>query len=66
MYPANFKMYRTSRKIKRPIIFTTTEKKAQEIIGNAPQIYEKTISITDEVGEVKNIINYRQYNKAKK
>ncbi len=66
MYPANFKMYRTSRKIKRPIIFTTTEEKAQEIIGNAPQIYEKTISITDEVGEVKNIINYRQYNKAKK
>lgn len=66
MYPANFKMYRTSRKIKRPIIFTTTEEKAQEIIGNAPQIYEKTISITDEAGEVKNIINYRQYNKAKK
>lgn len=66
LYPANFKMYRTSRKIKRPIVFKTTEEKAREIIGNAPQIYEKTISITDEAGEVKNIINYRQYNKAKK
>lgn len=66
MYPANFKMYRTSRNIKRPIVFKTTEEKAQEIVGNAPQTYEKTISITDEMGEVKNIINYRQYNKAKK
>nr|QGT51078.1 hypothetical protein Firmicute1046_1540 [uncultured Firmicutes bacterium] len=66
LYPAGFNIYRTSRKIKRPIIFTTTEEKVQEIIGNAPQIYEKTISITDETGEVKNIINYRQYNKAKK
>lgn len=66
MYPSNFKMYRTSRKIKRPIVFKTTEKNAQEIIGNAPQIYEKTISITDEAGEVKNVINYRQFNKAKK
>ena len=66
LYAAGFNIYRTSRTIKRPIIFKTTEGKAQEIIGNAPQIYEKTISITDEAGEVKNIINYRQYNKAKK
>lgn len=66
LYPAGFNIYRTSRNIKRPIIFKTTEKKAQEIIGSAPQIFEKTISIADEAGEVKNIINYRQYNKAKK
>ena len=66
MYPANFKMYRTSRKIRRPIIFKTTEGKVQEFIGNTLPNYEKTISITDEAGEVKNIINYRQYNKAMK
>lgn len=66
LYPAGFNIYRCSRGVKRPIIFKTTEKKAQEIIGNAPQTYEKTISITNEAGEVKNIINYRQYNKAKK
>lgn len=66
LYPAGFNIYRTSRKIKRPIVFKTTEEKAQKIIGNAPKTYEKTISIADEAGEVKNIINYRQYNKAKK
>lgn len=66
LYPTGFNIYRNSRGVKRPEVYKTTEQEAQKIIGNAPQIYEKTIAITGETGEVKNIINYRQYNKAKK
>lgn len=66
LYPTAFNIYRASRGIKRPRKFTTTEKNARKIIGNAPQVYEKTIAITDDADEVKNIINYRQYNLAKK
>ena len=40
--------------------------KLHAAIGGAPLTYEKTIAITDEAGEVKNIINYRQYNIASK
>ncbi len=41
------------------------EWKAQEIIGAAPLTYEKTIAVTDAQGQTLNIINYRQYNRAK-
>lgn len=62
LYPSNFKLYRTSKGIKRPKIIKTTEEKAQEIVENSPLIYEKTLSLVDEDGEIKNIINYRQFN----
>ena len=42
------------------------EAEAQALVHGAPLTYEKTISITDEAGAVKNIINYRQYNSASK
>lgn len=64
LYPPGFNIYRCSRGIKRPAIYQTTEKRAQEIIGAAPLVYEKTIRITDGL-ETKNIINYRQFNRAK-
>lgn len=66
LYPTGFNMYRNSRGVKRPEIYAATEAEAQELIGTAPLIYEKTIAITNEENEVKNIINYRQYNKAGK
>ena len=59
-------MYRASRGVKRPEIWQTTEAEAQALVHGAPLTYEKTISITDEAGAVKNIINYRQYNSASK
>lgn len=62
-YPSGFNLYRTSRGIKQPEIWQTTEEEAQTFIEGAPLTYEKTIAITDEAGTVKNIINYRQYNK---
>lgn len=61
LYPSGFNLYRASRGVKKPEIWQTTETEAQEAIGGAPLTYEKTISITDEAGKVKNIINYRQY-----
>lgn len=63
LYPANMRIYRTSRGIKQPTVEECTEDEAQTAIGNAPLVYEKTISISDETGAVMNIINYRQYNK---
>lgn len=66
LYPPGFNLYRTSRGVKRPEIWQTTEAETQEMIHGAPLTYEKTIAVTDEAGNVKNIINYRQYNIAAK
>lgn len=66
LYPPGFNLYRCSRGVKRPQVYQITEAEAMEIVSVAPLTYEKTISITDGSGEVRNIINYRQYNKARK
>jgi len=61
MYPPGFNIYRTSRGIKRPTVSTMTEGEAQKLVGDAPLTYEKTISVTDEGGTIRNIINYRTF-----
>lgn len=66
MYPPGFNIYRTSRGIKRPTVSIMTEAEAQKLVGETPLTYEKTISLTDSTGEVKNIINYRTYTKGAK
>lgn len=66
LYPSGFNLYRSSRGVKRPEVLQTTEAEAQKIVQGAPLTYEKTIAVTDETGDVKNTINYRQYNKALK
>lgn len=66
LYPPGFNLYRTSRGVTRPEIWQTTEAEAQKIVQGAPLTYEKTLEVTDETGNVKNTINYRQYNKALK
>lgn len=63
LYPPSFNLYRFSRGIKRPEVWQTTERKAQAEISGMPLTYEKTISITDASGAVRNIINYRTYTK---
>lgn len=63
LYPPGFNLYRCSRGVKRPVTWTTTEAEAQAYIGDAPLTFEKTIALKDEVGQTKNIINYRQYNR---
>lgn len=54
-------MYRYSRGIKRPEVRQTTEGEAQAEISGMVLTYEKTISVSDESGIVRNIINYRTY-----
>ena len=66
LYPAGFNLYRCSRGIKRPEVYQTTEAAAQAIIGNAPLVYEKTITVSNAAGAIQNTINYRQYNRARK
>lgn len=63
LYPPGFNLYRFSRGVKRPEIRQTTEQEAQAEISGMPLTYEKTISITDEGGTIRNIINYRTYTK---
>lgn len=63
LYPPGFNLYRFSRGVKRPEVWQTTEQEAQAEIKGMPLTYEKTISITDEGGTTRNIINYRTYTK---
>ena len=66
MYPKGFRIYRTSRGIKRPTVCQMTEGEAQKLVGDTPLTYEKTIKLTDKAGDIKNIINYRTYTKGAK
>lgn len=66
LYPPGFNLYRCSRGVKRPVIYQTTEAKAQKIVGTAPLVYEKTFTHLNDDGEIINFINFRQYNKAKR
>lgn len=66
LYPSGFNLYRHSRGVKRPKVYAMTEGEAQEIIGTAPLTYEKTVAVKDGQGQTVNIINYRQYNWARK
>lgn len=63
LYPPGFNLYRYSRGVKRPEVRQTTEQEAQAEISDMALTYEKTISVTDESGAVRNIINYRTYTK---
>lgn len=63
LYPPGFNLYRSSRGIKRPEVWQITEREAQAKISGIPLTYEKTICITDEWGNTRNIINYRTYTK---
>lgn len=65
LYPSGFNLYRCSRGVKRPEVLHMTEEEARQIIGTAPLTYEKTIAVRDSEGQTVNIINYRQYNRAR-
>lgn len=64
LYPAGFNLYRTSRGVKQPEVWQTTEEAAQAEVRGMPLTYEKTISVTDGSGTVRNVINYRTYTRA--
>lgn len=64
LYPPGFNLFRCSRGVKRPEVHQMTEQEAQTKVNGIPLTYEKTISITDESGTVRNIINYRTYTKS--
>lgn len=65
LYPAGFNLYRCSRGVKRPQIWKATEGEAQTLVEGAELTYEKTIAITNELGETLNVINYRNYQRIK-
>lgn len=63
LYPKGFRLYRTSRGVKQPLIMKTTEKHAQSLVKGQPLVYEKTVDIVGEDDSIINRIHYRQYNK---
>ena len=65
LYPPGFNLYRCSRGVKRPEVQYMTEGEAQKIVKGAPLTYEKTIAVTDSAGQTVNVINYRQYTRAR-
>lgn len=65
LYPRGFNMYRSSRGVKRPKELHMTEEEAREIVGTAPLTYEKTLAVLDKDEKTVNIINFRQYNRAR-
>ena len=65
LYPSGFNLFRCSRGVKRPEVQYMTEGEAQKIVKGAPLTYEKTIAVTDSRGQTVNVINYRQYNRAR-
>lgn len=66
LYPSGFRIFRTSRKIKRPEVFECTEAETMKEIGDAPLTFERTIKVMDDNRQGFNVINYRQFNKARK
>jgi hypothetical protein len=63
LYPTGFRIYRTSRGIKKPTIYNTTEDEAMKKVKDDVLTYEKTIQLTNSDGKIINLINYRHYNK---
>lgn len=66
LYPSGFNLYRHSHGIKYSIVTNTTEAEAQAIVSSSPLIYEKKYLVNDNVGDIKNVIYYRQYNRARR
>ena len=66
LFPPGFNLFRYSQGIKLPKVWQTTEEKAQAEIKGLSLTYEKTISLTDESGTMRTVINYRTYTKRTK
>jgi len=62
LYPTGFRLYRTSRGIKQPIIENCTNYKAMKKVQNSTMTYEKTIQLIDDNNKIINTINYRHFN----
>ena len=64
LYPTGFRLFRHSRGINYPTITHCSEIEAQQMIGNAPKVFEKTIQVVTNDKRLVNKINYRQYNRS--
>ena len=66
LYPPNFRLYRTSRGIKKPEKEYITYKEAKEKIGLTEPTYSKSIQLTDIDGQFNSKIIYEHYNTKRK
>lgn len=65
MYPVGFHLFRCSKGIRKPEIINCTEAEAMAAVAGEPLTFEKTIRISSTGNASFNVINYRQYNKAR-
>lgn len=65
LYPTNFKIYRTSKGIKKPITEKMLHYQAMEKVKGQALTFEKTIKLTEDEKFI-NIINYKHFNKKTK
>lgn len=66
LYPKGFRLFRKSKGIVPPTLQSCTNAEAMQKVKDAALTYEKTIKVTDDSGNICNIINYRHYNKRRK
>ena len=66
LYPTGFRLFRHSRGVTYPTVTYCSEKEAQQIVGDAPKVFEKTIQVITNDKKLVNTINYRQYNRNRK
>lgn len=62
-YPSNFRIYRTSRGIKRPTEHMMMYDNAIEFVKGQKLIYEKTSFLSDASTEFESVVNKRHYSK---
>lgn len=61
-YPLNFRIYRCSRGVNRPVESYMSQKKAEKLVSNYKLVYEKSMIFEDKEKKYFNVINKRQYN----
>lgn len=65
LYPADFKMLRCSRGVKRPVAEMLTQEQANKKVSAATKTFESAIKLTDSENDFETVIIREQYNKVR-
>lgn len=65
LYPADFKMLRCSRGVKRPVAEMLTQEQANKKVSAATKTFESAVKLTDHENEFETVIIREQYNRVR-
>lgn len=65
LYPADFKMLRCSRGVKRPVAEMLTQKQANKKVSAATKTFESAVKLVDHENDFETVIIREQYNKVR-